>query len=151
MSLSLPFPTEVSTSLTAEELEALKTAYETEEKSAQAKIDYAWGLIKTKPKKEEATWARILAELKLSHPEHLEAIHYYEALGHYQLGSYTQAKTLNNLVLAKDDKNIQAKALQSMIDRSVSREGACGILVTIAGIALIAGIGFAVYNRYYRY
>jgi len=80
-----------------------------------------------------------LTEIFREAPERRRECLYYLALGNYKLGNYAEARRYNDLLLEKEDQNMQAQSLRGLIEDKVSREGMIGVAI-LSGAVLTAGV-----------
>ncbi|KTW30971.1 uncharacterized protein T551_01523 [Pneumocystis jirovecii RU7] len=120
---SLPNAAETESALKPHDLEVLRRQYQREWPfvSTQTKFNYAWGLVKSRTRSEQQDGVKLLSEIYRESPERRRECLYYLALGLYKLGSYSDARRYNDLLLDKEPDNIQARHLQALIDHNVTR------------------------------
>ncbi|KAK9477900.1 hypothetical protein V1514DRAFT_332805 [Lipomyces japonicus] len=135
----LPYAADAEISLRPEDLEILKNQYQKEEPfvSIQTKFNYAWGLIKSPVRQDQALGVRLLTEIFRDSPDRRRECLYYLALGHYKLSNYVEARRYNDLLLEREPHNLQSRSLDKLISDKVSREGLVGL--AIIGGAVAAG------------
>jgi fission 1 protein len=97
------------------------------------------GLIKSNERADQQTGVRLLSQIFRTSPERRRECLYYLALGHYKLGSYSEARRYNDLLLDKEPANMQAGSLRSLIDDKVAKEGLMGVAI-LSGVAIAAGV-----------
>ncbi|KAK9450674.1 uncharacterized protein V1518DRAFT_411409 [Limtongia smithiae] len=136
---SLPYAADAEVSLTRDELDVLRTQYVKEEPfvSIQTKFNFAWGLVKSTRREEQALGIRLLAEIFRDAPERRRECLYYLALGNYKLSNYAEARRYNDLLLSREPNNMQARSLNKLIDDRVAKDGLVGL--AIIGGAVAAG------------
>ncbi|KAG5440179.1 hypothetical protein PCANB_001748 [Pneumocystis canis] len=116
----LPNATETESALKPHDLEVLKRQYQREWPfvSTQTKFNYAWGLVKSQTRSEQQDGVKLLSEIYRESPERRRECLYYLALGLYKLGSYSEARRYNDLLLDKEPENVQARQLRELIDHN---------------------------------
>ncbi|KAF3918594.1 hypothetical protein AA313_de0202321 [Arthrobotrys entomopaga] len=120
---NLPYAADAESPLKEAELEVLRRQYEREGQyvSIQTKFNYAWGLIKSDQAAEQRYGVKLLTEIFRDAPERRRECLYYLALGNYKLGNYTEARRYNDLLLEKEDQNMQAMSLKGLIEDRVAK------------------------------
>ncbi|KAI9491421.1 mitochondria fission 1 protein [Zychaea mexicana] len=146
MAESAPMVEEAEKPLTEAEIEVLRKQYEREGEyvTIQTKFNYAWGLIRSKKVEEIALGITMLTEIYRDSPERRRECLYFLALGHYKLANYGDARQFNQQLLKFEPNNVQAKALDKLIEEKVSREGVIGLAIVsgvlAVGVALVVAI-----------
>ncbi|KAF3917329.1 hypothetical protein ABW21_db0200441 [Orbilia brochopaga] len=136
--------------------------------SIQTRFNYAWGLIKSDKAAEQRYGVKLLTGTYLSTnlksqntcpqtsspphatvaadqtlvyyaPERRRECLYYLALGNYKLGNYTEARRYNDLLLEKENQNMQAMSLKGLIEDRVAKEGMIGVAI-LSGVVIAAGV-----------
>ncbi|BFZ59426.1 Mitochondrial fission 1 protein [Saitoella coloradoensis] len=138
--MTLPYAADAETPLKEEEIEVLRRQYhhqlESNHVTVQTKFNYAWGLVKSTKREEQAEGVRLLTDIFRDAPERRRECLYYLALGHYKLGNYVEARRYNEQLLHKEPRNMQAASLMSLIDDRVAKEGYVGIAIVGGAIAV---------------
>jgi len=146
MVTDLPYAADAEDSLSYDELEVLRLQYERELTQAhattQTKFNYAWGLIKSPGKDQQAEGVRLLQEIYRAEPQRRRECLYYLALGHYKMGNYEDSRKYNHMLLSKEPENLQAQSLEGLIDKAVTRDGYIGMAL-VGGAAAIGGLVLA--------
>ncbi|SCZ91331.1 BZ3500_MvSof-1268-A1-R1_Chr1-2g01339 [Microbotryum saponariae] len=139
----LPAAVDAQSPLTADELDVLRSQYETESQkgwvSVQTRFNYAWGSVKSNDRVQVGQGVALLMDLYRTEPTRRRECLYFLAVGHYKLGNYPEAKRYNGLLLQKEPSNMQARSLASLIDAAVSKEGYVGLAIA-GGAATVAGL-----------
>lgn len=122
-------------------LQILKNQVESEQPnpSPSSLFNYAWGLIKTKGYKYNEQGVEILQQLYQSEPEIRKDCLYYLSMGMLKLGDYASARQYIEELLKIEPDNSQGKAMKSVIEDKITREGLTGL--GIAGGVLALGLG----------
>jgi len=141
VSESLPYAADAESPLKDQELEVLRKQFEREGQfvSVQSKFNYAWGLIKSDKAADQRYGIKLLTEIFREAPERRRECLYYLALGNYKLGNYAEARRYNDLLLDKENQNMQAQSLKGLIEDKVAREGMIGVAI-LSGAVLTAGV-----------
>jgi len=137
----VPYAADAEQSLSYDELEVLRLQYEKEvaaiHVTVQTKFNYAWGLVKSPRREDQAHGVKLLQELYRAEPSRRRECLYYLALGQYKMGNYEEAKKFNSLLLDKEPNNLQAQSLSELIDKKMTQEGYIGL--ALAGGAAAVG------------
>ncbi|RKP06448.1 hypothetical protein THASP1DRAFT_31734 [Thamnocephalis sphaerospora] len=134
---------ELEASYSCTRVRVLRKQFEREGMSVtpQTKFNYAWGLVKSHRKAEQVRGVRLLTELCRNSPQRQREGLYYLALGHYKLGNYHNARECVDQLLDLEPHNGQAKALRSLIERKVTRDGVLGFAIVgslVAAASIVA-------------
>ncbi|KAF3942236.1 hypothetical protein ABW19_dt0201343 [Dactylella cylindrospora] len=134
---NLPYAADAESPLKDVELEVLRKQYEREGQyvSIQTKFNFAWGLIKSDKAPEQRYGIKLLTEIFRDAPERRRECLYYLALGNYKLGNYAEARRYNDLLLEKEDQNMQAMSLKGLIEDRVAR----GMLAPVQSTTWMSG------------
>ncbi|RVD89906.1 uncharacterized protein DFL_000893 [Arthrobotrys flagrans] len=138
---NLPYAADAESPLKEAELEVLRRQYDREGQyvSIQTKFNYAWGLIKSDKATDQRYGIKLLTEIFRDAPERRRECLYYLALGNYKLGNYAEARRYNDLLLEKENKNMQAMSLKGLIEDRVAKEGMLGVAI-LSGVVIAAGV-----------
>ncbi|KAF8938125.1 mitochondrial membrane protein [Dissophora ornata] len=143
MTDNLPSMSDADSCLSDSQLEILKKQYirEGEYVTEQTRFNYAWGLIKSKNRREQTQGVLLLTEIYREVPDRRRECLFYLALGHFKLGNYNDARKFNESLLEFEPNNSQARALRQEIDDRVAKEGYIGMaivgsVVTVGAIVL---------------
>ncbi|KAF3197782.1 mitochondrial membrane protein [Orbilia oligospora] len=119
---NLPYAADAESPLKEAELEVLRRQYDREGQyvSIQTKFNYAWGLIKSDKAIDQRYGVKLLT-------------------GNYKLGNYAEARKYNDLLLEKENKNMQAMSLKGLIEDRVAKEGMLGVAI-LSGVVIAAGV-----------
>ncbi|TAQ91035.1 hypothetical protein B7494_g649 [Chlorociboria aeruginascens] len=141
MASNLPYAADAESPLKPEELQVLRSQYESEGEHVgiQTQFNFAWGLIKSNTRPDQQEGVRLLSEIFKNAPERRRECLYYLALGNYKLGNYAEARRYNDLLVDKEPQNLQASSLRSLIDDKVAQEGLMGVAI-LSGVAIAAGV-----------
>ncbi|KAF8494753.1 hypothetical protein BU17DRAFT_78506 [Hysterangium stoloniferum] len=148
MSNDLPYAADVEIPISYDELEVLRLQYRKEvaqsQLSVQTKFLYAWGLVKSPKKHEQEEGVQLLREVYREDASRRRDCLYYLAVGYYKMKNYEEARKFIALLLEKEPTNMQARSLELLIDKAVSRDGYIGMAlvgaVAAVGTLLIAGL-----------
>ncbi|KAK7207065.1 mitochondria fission 1 protein [Myxozyma melibiosi] len=138
MPSDLPYAADAEVSLSRDELNVLRTQYVKEEPfvTIQTKFNYAWGLVKSNRREEQALGVRLLTEIFRDAPERRRECLYYLALGNFKLGNHVEAKRYNDLLLDREPNNMQARSLNKLIDDKVAKDGLVGLAIIGGAVAV---------------
>ncbi|KAJ6257055.1 mitochondrial membrane protein [Drechslerella dactyloides] len=138
---NLPYAADAESPLKEPELEVLRRQYEREGQyvGVQTKFNYAWGLIKSDKAAEQRYGIKLLTEIFRDSPERRRECLYYLALGNYKLGNYAEARRYNDLLLERENANLQAMSLKGLIEDRVAKEGMLGVAI-LSGVVIAAGV-----------
>ncbi|THH05267.1 hypothetical protein EW145_g4920 [Phellinidium pouzarii] len=146
--MEVPYAADAEQALSYDELEVLKLQYDKESKSGhitvQTKFNFAWGLVKSPIREQQAFGVKLLQEIYRSEPSRRRECLYYLALGQYKMGNYEEAKRFNALLLDKEPTNLQAQSLANLIDAKMTREGYIGLAIAggVAALSTLLVAGF---------
>ncbi|KAG9312985.1 hypothetical protein JVU11DRAFT_6423 [Chiua virens] len=148
MPTDLPYAADAQVSLSYDELEVLRLQYQKElaqsHVTVQTKFNYAWGLVKSPVREHQVEGVRLLQDIYRTEPTRRRECLYYLALGYYKMGSYTDAKSFNDILLEKEPTNLQAQSLASLIEQAVTKEGYVGMALAgglaALGTLVVAGL-----------
>ncbi|ORY95354.1 mitochondria fission 1 protein [Syncephalastrum racemosum] len=134
--------------LSPAEIEVLRRQFEREGSyvTIQTKFNYAWGLIKSDQPEQVAYGISLLSEIYTDSPERRRECLYYLALGHYKISNFVDARQFNRELLRHEPNNIQALALNKLIDERVSREGVIGLAI-VSGVLTVGAVLVAILIR----
>lgn len=127
--------------ISIERLNILRNQVESEkpDPSSQSLFNYAWGLIKSKGYRYQQEGVDILKQLYKKDLSVRKDVLYFLSMGSLKLGDYSNARQYIEELLALEPENNQARALKSVIEDKITREGLIGI--GIAGGLLAIGVG----------
>ncbi|KAK9768345.1 mitochondrial membrane protein, variant 2 [Basidiobolus ranarum] len=114
-----------------------------EKVSVQTMFNLAWGLLRSKRRSDQKEAIALFTEMYENEEERRLECLYYLALGHYKLGNYLEARSFNQHLLKYVPENIQVLALQKYINSRVAREGAIGIGIVGAVVAVGVAVWFS--------
>ncbi|GAA95555.1 uncharacterized protein L969DRAFT_85244 [Mixia osmundae IAM 14324] len=140
--MSLYLQSDAAQPLSSAELAVLADQFSKERDAGhlatQTKFNYAWGLVKSTETTDVSRGVELLGEIYRDEPQRRRECLFYLSVGHRKLGNYEHAKRFNDLLLAKEPGNMQAKSLATLIERDVQRDGYIGMAVGagVAGLAL---------------
>ncbi|KAF9204418.1 mitochondrial membrane protein [Haplosporangium sp. Z 27] len=120
MTDNLPSISDADSCLPDSQLEILKKQYirEGEYVTEQTRFNYAWGLIKSKTRRDQTQGVLLLT-------------------GHFKLGNYNDARKFNESLLEFEPNNSQARALRQEIEDRVAKEGYIGMAI----VGAVAAVG----------
>ncbi|KAG0292832.1 mitochondrial membrane protein [Linnemannia gamsii] len=141
MTDNLPSMTDADSCLSEKELEVLKKQYirEGEYVTEQTRFNFAWGLIKSKNRREQTQGVLLLTDIYREVPDRRRECLFYLALGHFKLGNYNDARKFNESLLEFEPNNHQAHALRREIEDRVAKEGYIGMAI-VGGVAAVGTI-----------
>ncbi|KAG0054603.1 mitochondrial membrane protein [Gryganskiella cystojenkinii] len=138
---NLPSMADADSCLSDSQLEVLKKQYirEGEYVTEQTRFNYAWGLIKSKNRREQTQGVLLLTDIYREVPDRRRECLFYLALGHFKLGNYNDARKFNESLLEFEPNNSQAHALRQEIEDRVAKEGYIGMAIvgTVAAVGTI--------------
>lgn len=137
------YATEATTAIDDADLYKIERQY-TEEAAANtltpdATFTYGWALIRSAYKRDRTKGIEVLRELMNSSTaagRRRRDCLYYLAMGSFRNKKYDEAARFIGLLLAEEPENAQAKALRSLIENQMRKEG-------FVGATLVGGIAFA--------
>ncbi|KAG0358152.1 hypothetical protein BC939DRAFT_508816 [Gamsiella multidivaricata] len=149
MTENLPSMADADSCLSEKELEVLKKQYirEGEYVTEQTRFNYAWGLIKSKNRRDQTQGVLILTDIYREVPDRRRECLFYLALGHFRLGNYNDARKFNESLLEFEPNNSQAHALRQEIEDRVAREGYIGMAIVGTVAAVATGLLFSVMKK----
>ncbi|KAF9583816.1 mitochondrial membrane protein [Lunasporangiospora selenospora] len=135
---NLPSMSDADTCLSDSQLEVLRKQYvrEGEYVTEQTRFNYAWGLIKSKNRREQTQGVLLLTDIYREVPDRRRECLFYLALGHFKLGNYNDARKFNESLLEFEPTNGQALALRREIDDRVAQEGYIGMAI-VGGVVAV--------------
>ncbi|KAF9922245.1 mitochondrial membrane protein [Linnemannia zychae] len=141
MTDNLPSMADADSCLSDSQLEVLRKQFirEGEYVTEQTRFNYAWGLIKSKNRREQTQGVLLLTDIYREVPDRRRECLFYLALGHFKLGNYNDARKFNESLLEFEPNNHQAQALRQEIEDRVAREGYIGMAI-VGGIAAVGTI-----------
>ncbi|KAF9364761.1 mitochondrial membrane protein [Mortierella sp. NVP85] len=138
MTENLPTLSDADNCLSDSQLEVLRKQYirEGEYVTDQTRFNYAWGLIKSKNRRDQTQGVLLLSDIYKEVPDRRRECLFYLALGHFKLGNYNDARKFNDSLLEFEPHNGQARALRTEIEDRVAREGYIGMAIVGAAVTV---------------
>ncbi|KAG0239501.1 hypothetical protein B0O80DRAFT_432783 [Mortierella sp. GBAus27b] len=139
MTENLPDMSDADSCLSDQQLEVLRKQFirEGEYVTDQTRFNYAWGLIKSKNRRDQTQGVHLLSDIYKEVPDRRRECLFYLALGHFKLGNYNDARKFNDSLLEFEPSNHQAMDLRKEIEDRVAKEGYIGL--AIVGTAVTIG------------
>ncbi|KAF9359944.1 mitochondrial membrane protein [Mortierella sp. AD094] len=139
MTDNLPSISDADSCLPDSQLEVLRKQYirEGEYVTEQTRFNYAWGLIKSKHRRDQTQGVLLLTDIYREVPDRRRECLFYLALGHFKLGNYNDARKFNESLLEFEPNNSQAHALRHEIEDRVAKEGYIGMAI----VGAVAAVG----------
>ncbi|KAF9986152.1 mitochondrial membrane protein [Modicella reniformis] len=138
MTDNLPSMSDADGCLSDSQLEVLRKQYirEGEYVTDQTRFNYAWGLIKSKNRRDQTQGVLLFTDIYREVPDRRRECLFYLALGHFKLGNYNDARKFNESLLEFEPHNSQARALRQDIEDRVANEGYIGMAIVGAVFAV---------------
>ncbi|KAF9437939.1 mitochondrial membrane protein [Entomortierella beljakovae] len=138
MTDNLPSISDADSCLPDSQLEVLRKQFirEGEYVTDQTRFNFAWGLIKSKNRRDQTQGVLLLTDIYREVPDRRRECLFYLALGHFKLANYNDARKFNESLLEFEPNNSQAHALRQEIEDRVAKEGYIGMAIVGAAAAV---------------